>query len=161
MTETVYIELKVAQTVDGDTGTSKYRVNLSPIDTIDDTYKNQLDAIPDEELDDPISIVINTKRISHFVTINGLLIVNSDDAALGVTDLLPDPASAEKLQDPTSKLGRLRILMGYGAIDNSLLTLYINGLSYEGYISRLTTIPTGGQVNFMDFIIEFIEGEAY
>jgi hypothetical protein len=164
MTETVYIEFKNARIIDGG-ASSKHRVYLSPVDTIDDTYKNELDAVADEERNDPTSIVTNTKRISHFLTINGLLVVNDEDATedVPVTSLLPDPTSGEGMQDSTSKLGRMRALMGYGydGSDDGQLVFYINGLSYDVYIARFTTVPTAGKVDFMDYILELIEGEPY
>jgi hypothetical protein len=168
MTETIYIELKTAtivESTDPSEPESKYRVYLSPVDTIDDTYKNELDTVPEEEEVIPNTLVTNTKRITHLFTLNGMLQVNDEDATedIPVTKLLPDQSSAQGLQDPTSKLGRLRILFGYGVDygEDLTLTFFINDITYECFMSRLTTIPTAGQVDHMDFIIELTEGEAY
>jgi hypothetical protein len=174
MTDVIYIELKTAAIVDStdpEEPTSKYRVNLSPVDSIDDTYKNTLDVTPPEDdTIDPHAIIVNTKNIIHVFTLNGMLKVNDDDAleTVPVTRLLPDPTSVQGFQDPTSKLGRLRILLGYGGnitngivYEGTTLNFYINGITYECWISRLTTIPTAGQVDYMDYIIELTEGKYY
>jgi len=163
MANEVYIQLKTAATVDGGTGASKYPIDLSPVDTIDDTYKNQQDVLinsvfPEEN---PSTFVTNTKMITHTFVFSGLMALNDGDAVNGVTKIFPDQSSAEGMQDPDSKLGRMRILMGFGKIEDATVEFYINDNYYSGFITRFSNYPKAGVTNKMDFILEIIEGEAY
>jgi hypothetical protein len=162
--DSIYIEFVNEQTVTGGTVASKYRVNLSPAGNIEDTYKNSLDIVQEEDIEiDPESIVINTKRISHIITVTGTLKVITEDGDLSVpvTKLMPNPDSVEGMQDPTSKYGRFRALQGYGDLQDLTLTLYINGISFTGTIGRFSCFPTAGNIEYADYILEFIEGTVY
>lgn len=160
----VYIELVTQQTVDGGSTPSKYRVDLAPINGIEDTYTKSPEIesteVYPEEGEDPQTIVYDTKLTLHRFIVTGVLTLNDGDVTNGVTRLDPVQTQPEGLQDPLSKVGRLRILYGYGKLTDTQVKLYKNGTWYFGWVTRITLNQAGGE-NFYDYIIEVIEATQY
>ena len=133
-----------------------YRVDLGPVHMVEDTYVKSpvIESIPTDSEDavDPETGVLDTKQTLHKFVITGILTLNDGDAINEVSRLV----QVGSLNDSASKLGRLRLLYGYGSVENTKLNFDYNGIIYQGFMTRLTMTRAGGE-NFYDYIIEIVE----
>ena len=160
----VYIECVDTQTISGSSTSGKFRVDLSPVNMVEDTYTKSPEITSEETYpedgEDPSAIVVDSKKSLHRFIITGTLTLNDGDATQSVTKLDPNQASADGLQDPTSKIGRLRILYGYGGTDSTQIKFQKGEVYYVGVLSRITLTQSGGE-GFYEYILEVIEGSSY
>lgn len=155
MAGTVTIEFESSQTADGQT--QVFTVDLSPVHMVEDTYSKSpeidgLEQEPDEGTD-PVTFIFDTKKTVHRFVITGVLVKTDDDMTNGVIRL----EQSGSINDWESKIGRLRILYGYGGALDTRLRFNYNGVEYLGYMTRLTMNRAGGE-DFYEYIIEIIEG---
>lgn len=144
MAEEVYIELEELL-VD-----NKYRVDLAPVNTVEETgvketYDSVLESDQDEGLD-PTNIVTDMKNIIHSFTLTGDITATPDD--------IPSMTLSEKK-------ARLRILLGLtGNATNTRLKFHYEDDDYHVFMKRLTFTQGAGETRF-DYIIELKEGIRY
>ena len=139
------------------TGTA-CKVDMAPVHMIEDTYTKSpiIESVPTapEDGTDPETGIEDTKQTLHRFVLTGVLTLNDGDATNGVTRLV----QVGGLNDSVSKIGRLRLLYGYGSVESTKLTFNYNGVEYEGFMTRLTTTRAGGE-DFYEYIIEILEGK--
>jgi len=136
-----------------------YQIDLGPVHMVEDTYVKTpiIESIPTDpgEGDDPETGLEDTKQTIHRFVITGVVpeTVQAGNITNGITTV---EQTGGDLNDDTSYLGRLRILYGYGSVTDTQLTFNYNGVSYEGFMTRLTLTRAGGE-GFYEYIIELIE----
>ena len=140
-----------------------YRVDLGPVHMIEDTYTKTPMIVQtyDDSIgaQDPETLIEDTKETLHRFVITGVLTLNDGDAINKsddkyVTTLVQ--SNVEGVNDSGSKIGRLRLLYGYGSVEKTKLNFNYNGFIYNGFMTRLTLTRAGGE-NFYEYIIEIIE----
>lgn len=146
MADEVYLEFETIQTITGETEPGKFRVDLAPVDRIEETYQKQplIDALERESNDgkNPITSIHDTKKTLHNFIFTGTLTPLS-----GI-----DIATRRKY---------LRYLYGYtGGATDTRLALFYNGEMYYGYMTRLSLYQNGGE-EILEYMIEIIEGMSY
>jgi hypothetical protein len=138
------------------TGTPSYQIDLAPYEKVEDTYTKSPDVVqvpvnPGDSVD-PETQVIDNKRTLHKFTLTGVLHLYDGDTANGVTSLV----SSSK-DDTTTKIGRLRLLYGYGSAADTQITFHYNSQDWSGYITRMSVFKDAGRDDY-DYIIDVTEG---
>lgn len=138
------------------TGTG-YRVDLAPINIIEDSYAKNIDPYPLEisGTDNPITGVRENKLSFHRLVVSGELALTDGDTTNGVTTL-------SGLLNTNSKIGRLHILYGYGNVDSdaSELTFSYDGDTYNCWMTKKAITKHAGNRTYT-YVMELLVGTHY